>query len=249
MFGFKNHKKKESYRISIDGKMVPIHIYHEGRMNSRVSVTKTGIHIRIPFITPDFEKKRLVNQFVEWASKKIAEKNLHFDRYRIYQDGDKIEFYDQTYQITIATNHSHECRIQLRDSQLLLNIDPYEMGKQKDEIISKLIYKVLAKKYKPIITAWIHRLNNQFKIGKVNQVRIKNNSTNWGSCSNKGNINISIRLLFAPEEVVEYVLLHELAHLQHQNHSKAYWELVDSICPNYKTHEDWLRKNAKNCII
>ena len=66
----------------------------------------------------------------------------------------------------------------------------------------------------------------------------------WGSCSEKGNINISTRLLFAPEDVLEYVCIHELAHLIEQNHSEKFWQLVKNAMPNYQEKRKWLKENG-----
>ena len=63
-----------------------------------------------------------------------------------------------------------------------------------------------------------------------NRVFIKNNKTNWGSCSVKGNINLNISLIFLPERLQEFVILHELSHLRYPNHGKNFHILVDSLC-------------------
>lgn len=82
-------------------------------------------------------------------------------------------------------------------------------------------------------------------IGKtVNTVRMKNTQTRWGSCSSKQNININWRLIMAPFEVMDYVILHEVCHLKHLNHSLSFWKLVKQIMPNYADKTNWLKKNA-----
>ena len=79
---------------------------------------------------------------------------------------------------------------------------------------------------------------------KVNQVRITSARTRWGSCSGKNNLNFTYRLCMAPLNVVEYVVVHELAHLKHRNHSRYFWEEVASIKPDYRKDRDWLKKNG-----
>lgn len=79
---------------------------------------------------------------------------------------------------------------------------------------------------------------------KYNKITIKNVSTRWGSCSSKNNLNYNLRLFMAPIEVVNYVIAHEVAHLKHQNHSKKFWECVQSIYPTYKIQKKWLRQNG-----
>ncbi len=74
------------------------------------------------------------------------------------------------------------------------------------------------------------------------QLRIKNHKTLWGSCSELGNINLNLKLLFLPMDLVDYVLLHELCHLKHLNHSKAFWALLALYCPAYQLREEALKK-------
>lgn len=79
---------------------------------------------------------------------------------------------------------------------------------------------------------------------RANQIHIKDQKTRWGSCSSKGNINLNWRLILAPQEVMDYVIIHELCHLKEMNHSKAFWELVEQICPDYRERKKWLKENA-----
>ena len=75
-----------------------------------------------------------------------------------------------------------------------------------------------------------------------NRVTIRSQKTRWGSCSARGNISLNDQLLFLPRETVEYLMIHELCHTRHLNHSRAYWELVASHCPGYAAHEKRLSK-------
>jgi predicted metal-dependent hydrolase len=77
------------------------------------------------------------------------------------------------------------------------------------------------------------------------RVTIKDTRSRWGSCSSKGNLNFSWRLLLGPEAVLDYVVAHEVAHLKELNHSPAFWAHVAMLCPDYKTHRAWLRKHGR----
>jgi predicted metal-dependent hydrolase len=74
-----------------------------------------------------------------------------------------------------------------------------------------------------------------------NQVRIKHNVSNWGSCSVKKNINLNLNLMRLPAELRDYVMLHELCHLKYMNHGKEFHALMESICPNHKALRRQLR--------
>jgi len=77
---------------------------------------------------------------------------------------------------------------------------------------------------------------------RIKNVRIKNQKTIWGSCSRKGNINFNYKILFLPEHMAEYIVVHELCHIQEQNHSVVFWDLVAKFFPDHREIRRKLRK-------
>jgi len=75
-------------------------------------------------------------------------------------------------------------------------------------------------------------------------VSYRNQRTRWGSCSSKGRVNFNWKLACFDEGIQDYVVIHELAHLKHQDHSKRFWSLVEVYCPNYKNESKKLDKEA-----
>lgn len=79
---------------------------------------------------------------------------------------------------------------------------------------------------------------------EVRRVSVRNQRTRWGSCSRRGTISLNWRLVQAPVFVRDYIILHELAHLRHMNHSVRFWREVERLCPTYAEAETWLKQNA-----
>jgi predicted metal-dependent hydrolase len=77
-----------------------------------------------------------------------------------------------------------------------------------------------------------------------NKFRIKRQTSRWGSCSRKKNLNFNLLLSAAPAEVIDYVLVHELCHIVQMNHSKRFWQMVESADFAYKKHKEWLEDHA-----
>jgi hypothetical protein len=90
------------------------------------------------------------------------------------------------------------------------------------------------------VAAFAHRYDFD-----VNQVKISNAKQRWGSCSEQGNLNFSWRLLMAPRAVVDYVIIHELAHLEELNHSPEFWRRVTIMQPNHPAQRRWLHENGQ----
>jgi len=84
---------------------------------------------------------------------------------------------------------------------------------------------------------------NQFYNFKYGRISIRNQKTRWGSCSRQGNLNFSYRILFLPENLIDYVIVHELCHLGEFNHSQNFWSLVQKTIPNYLSIRRQLKSN------
>ncbi|MCM2304901.1 MAG: M48 family metallopeptidase [Elusimicrobia bacterium] len=78
-----------------------------------------------------------------------------------------------------------------------------------------------------------------------NRVSVKDQRTLWGSCTREGNLNFSWRLALAPDAVLDYLIVHELSHRAQMNHSRRFWEVVETLCPGHRSHRRWLRKNGR----
>lgn len=84
----------------------------------------------------------------------------------------------------------------------------------------------------------------QFTGGNYSSITIRDQKTRWGSCSGRGTLSFNWRLILAPPEILDYVVVHELCHLTHMNHSKEFWNLVGSVIPDYKVRRKWLKEKG-----
>lgn len=125
--------------------------------------------------------------------------------------------------------------------QITLNIPKNSLGAD-EEVFSFL--QALAKEN---LTNRVFILSKKFGF-KVKKVRVGNQKSRWGSCSSKGTISLNWRLLLLSYSIGQYVILHELAHLKHLNHSLAFWQYLESICPGARIQDRELRNEGKRII-
>src|SRR3989344_2593932 len=95
------------------------------------------------------------------------------------------------------------------------------------------IYIKNKERAREIVRQKLNDFNNIYGF-TYNRVSIKNQRTKWGSCSSKGNLNFNYKIVFLPEHLANYLIVHELCHLKELNHSKSFWLLVEKTIPDYK---------------
>lgn len=97
----------------------------------------------------------------------------------------------------------------------------------------------------------IERVNHYAIITKLKytSVKLTNAKRSWGSCSHKGLLRINWRLIMAPLNILDYVVVHELVHLVEKNHSKHFWHRVQMILPDYKERKNWLKLNGNTLTL
>lgn len=98
----------------------------------------------------------------------------------------------------------------------------------------RFLWRLLAKSEMERIEELVISINRETLNLPVRRVRLEIMRVRWGSCSRKGNINLNTALLFVPTSILRYVIIHELAHIRHPNHSAAFWKTVENVMPDFK---------------
>jgi predicted metal-dependent hydrolase len=133
------------------------------------------------------------------------------------------------------------------DSSVLVpfsyNMDKFVLNPRYADNVYVLARRWLVKKAEEYLPKRLMELAQKLGV-RYKKVQVRDVRSRWGSCSSKGTISLNWRLIMAPIDVIDYVLIHELAHIVHPNHSKYFWEYVATFCPDYKLHKSWLRKNG-----
>jgi len=230
---------------------VPVRVIRESRRSLRASIGKDHLIFRRPRRTTPQQDRTHWQWFMDWARQTAKQKEgrqMAHLRPRLYQNGQELIVGDRTYRLLMQESDRKTIGGKLLPSGTIdIRLPDKLPFLQKEQGVRKILSRVIAQDYLPAIRQRVHRLNKTYFRQTIHEVRLKYNHSNWGSCSNKGNINLSTRLLFAPGFVIDYVIIHELAHRIEFNHSPRFWQLVERAMPEYKQAEAWLKEHYHEC--
>lgn len=194
--------------------------------------------VRAPFrINLEYIKK-LVFEKRDWIKKRKEQilKNGGPAKSKEFVDGENFLYLGENYELKIAKCKAIDLKNQLYFPEKFL-------GKARDKMIQW--YK---KEAREIITERA-KIYSQISGWKFQSIFITSANTRWGSCNPKNSLNFPWKLIMAPLNIVDYVVVHELAHIPEKNHSQRFWKKVESILPDYKTRRKWLKENGNKFKI
>ena len=232
---------------------IPVRIITErGRNNVRAAVATQALIIRLPAAMPPEERERQLGEMLTWARRTLSEKPAAFARFRRVERAGAYTFRarDEEFHLTIVPHELRHHRIKATAPGLLeahVNVTDPRLASGK--LLPKLLAKHFGALHLPRVARRVHELNDLHFRRPINNVRLSDTYTRWGSCSTKGNINLATRLVLAPDEVLDAVIIHELAHLVEANHSPRFWAEVARALPDYKVYDEWLKTNGKELMF
>jgi len=192
--------------------------------------------VRAPHRATLEEIRNLVQRKRSWIirTKKRVLERLDTKPPKLFSEGEEFFFLGGAYPLFLYNDAP--CPFMFIDGRFILKKE--HAGEAKELFIDW--YK---KQARTIIKKRSHMHANVAGF-RFSRVRITGAEKRWGSCSRKGNLNFSWRLVLAPIDIIDYVIIHELSHLKHQNHSREFWETVSRLCPDYKKRRKWLKDNG-----
>jgi len=198
-----------------------------------------SVTVRAPMRLPERAIREFVEKHVDWVEKKKTEMRAVVPaQSKQYQPGETFLYLGREYSLEIVQGQHKklilEDRFKITESAL-----------ENAELVFQNWYRQKAKQW--IIERVRHLAeSNQLHYEKI---KITSARTRWGSCSPKNTLSFSWRLMLTPPEVIEYVIIHELAHTVHHNHSKRFWNLVEKLLPDYKMRRKQLRQYGQQALL
>lgn len=209
-------------------KTVALVVERDGRLTVRAPLGLSERRIR------DF-----VETHADWIARNQERERRVYVAPKDYQDGEKFLLLGKEYPLVIVPRQRANLVFTGTNFQLAKSALP-----RAQEAFVRW-YKLQA--YQEIQSR-LQLLSTQLNL-HYDKLRISSARTRWGSCSTRGTLSFTWRLIMAPSRVVEYVIIHELVHTRVKNHSKEFWDWVGKIMPDFKTHVRWLKKNGSHLTL
>lgn len=238
-------------RVTVDGNTIPITVFFEKRNNARVSAGKDSILLRVPAKCTD----KQLTEYKQWCSKWIKKQWETSPRFRAaYTAFDiarcrRIYTADKEFVVKHKDSDRKMARGFIDGTSILLELPWDWTDTVKSDVAYRMIHDLLARVYKPGFERRVRMLHGGRFSKRIKSIALRNMSSRWGSCSQLGELSFSTRLLFAPRAVQDYVIIHELCHLDVLDHSDRFWKRVSQFDTHYQKRENWLDEHGHLCDV
>jgi len=224
--------------IQGDGFIVTI-IKSSRRKTTALKIKDGEVSIHIPTRLPIKLAQEFVVQKTHWIQNKLAEQSFKQAQEKQFIEGETFLFLNENMTLRLIQAESSPS-IKMKSQQL-------EFYGRLNRLSKTAIRAALIRWYKQQaedhIATRTDILSKKIKI-IPHSIAIKTYKARWGSCNIHGELQFNWKLMLAPLNIIDYVIIHELCHIQHHNHSAQFWRLVELHCPTFKTSRLWLKNNG-----
>lgn len=211
-------------------KTVSIYVERDGSVSALVPETISNDELETVIKTKEYQ---IHKNLAEWT----ALNENHIDRE--YVSGQSFLYFGRNYRLKVIDGTLGEVRF----SKGYFYLGRGDLPQAK-ELFTAFYRQKLRKKIHPIVKAYAVQIGV-----KPHEIKVMELQNRWASCSSRGNVNFHWKCAMAPLDVLHYIVVHELVHLIHPNHSEAFWHEVDKVMPDYEGQKEWLRVNGAGMSV
>ena len=231
-----------SVEVEIGGRKFGVSTVPSANRNAIAKLRDGTIVISLPSRWARDEKERVWKSLLRRAVRAIERGRWSDESSRRleFADGQKLLAMGTEFEIRLVPSS----RFRSRSIGRMIEIGVNESHPEKKARASRLVRKELEKSLLPRLREKVHRINLEHFGAGIGNISLRDNSSRWGSCSPGGSISLNFRLLFMPEGILDYVIVHELAHTRYRSHGPRFWALVERVIPDHGERRRWLRENG-----
>ena len=236
--------KTEKATIEHDGRRIEYTVIRSARRKKTIEITldpQDGVIVRSPARTPLREIADLVHKRAAWILTRATEDILH-PKPRRYTDGETLLYLGEEFPIVTSMSAAPIVAVSLQHDAFHISTPadiPEDERIEKSRIALERWYRREANRLLPeIVARWQSRVGRK----KPSFVQVRSQRRRWGSCSSDGSIRLNWRIIMAEPALIDYVVVHELAHLAVMDHSPRYWKRVERALPDYRARRKRLNQ-------
>ncbi len=212
----------------------------------KIDANKSVVVVAHPFV-PKFLIDQFVKQHQDWVLKHLEKQQAK----PTFNSKTEVHIFGKQYQKKLEFSLQNKIGMYTKGDNLIFNptsqpeLDTLENQKKWEKKFQEKLEQFLKNTANHYIIARTHAISEKMNL-KFNKITLKKQKTRWGSCSSQKNLNFNWQLVHFEPKIIDYVIVHELAHLVNMNHSQKFWNLVEKYDPEYKKHVGWLKRNGLN---
>ncbi len=192
--------------------------------------------LSVPYGTSEGEIQQFLKEKKTWILQKVSERERRIrENRKAFVPGERFLFLGESYPLEIR-NTDH------RDPPLNFSSGKFILSQEYIDKARDLFIEWYKREAKEIIVKRVNSYSQKLFLFPKS-IRITSARTRWGSCSRANGLSFSWRVILAPLAIVDYILIHELAHIKEKNHSRPFWRYIESILPDYRERRIWLKEN------
>lgn len=217
----------------------------------RLVATAAGVEVVVPSRVPDAMVQTFVYQNRDWVLRQqrlLAERQARIPSgsWASMLQGGRVPLHGAPVPLRIEAAARRGAA--LRDEAIILRIPP-QSDPASHEPLAAATLEGFLRRHAARCAAELVAIHAERHDLLPRTIRLRAQRGRWGSCGIHGDIQLNWRLVFAPLAVYEYVVVHELCHLRHRNHSSVFWSLVGTVLPGYERHRQWLREHGAALLL
>lgn len=242
LFGSKPKPSEQEHRITLSDRILPYTIKRSPRRRLSLTIDHRGLRVLGPMALSLKESESLIRMHEAWVIQKLDEwRPERLNSAWSIGSGEPLLVFGEPHQVLTQTHTARSPRIEQQDASLVVHTkEPLNAVRNHKALVQWLRLEAL-RYFEMRINALSQAMGVQVTALSLSQAR-----TRWGSCTSRGHIRLNWRLVHLPPRLVDYVIVHELAHLKEMNHSPRFWAVVASIYPEHKAARAALRGHIGN---
>lgn len=234
--------------LHIGQREVPITVIRTGRRKTAtIKIVEGDVHVIVPQHLSQKRIEELIRKKTPWIQQKLhLQASIKPVKPKEYVSGEAFSYLGKNYRLKLIEGDSEG--VKLKGGRFLVEVEKSLSGTARTAYVQAQLAQWYQQHAEQLLQGKVERFAPLLGVSP-NCIKVKYYKSRWGSCTAEGNITFNWRIIMAPHVIVDYVVVHELAHLKHHDHSSSFWQSVKSVFPEYLELRNWLKVNAPRLTL